>query len=154
MFIIFFSSAERKSREIQGITFHATESAWKNCTSSYSNNQHYRYHYRFIYHFIQLIDKFLLCSSIDFLSSLVFVNKMGSTYHLKKIGEFVTNYLNMNIIIQDIFTCADAKNLLCNDDDGLVSMVKHRLQQVELFVKTSRPKRLSLPFIYYTYVII
>lgn len=32
-------------------------------------------------------------------------------------------------------------------------MVKHRLQQVELFVKTSRPKKLSLPFIYYTYVI-
>lgn len=32
-------------------------------------------------------------------------------------------------------------------------MVKHRLQQVELFVNVSRPKKLSLPFIYYTYVI-
>jgi hypothetical protein len=32
-------------------------------------------------------------------------------------------------------------------------MVKHRLQQVELFINASRPKKLSLPFIYYSYVI-
>jgi hypothetical protein len=49
----------------------------------------------------------------------------------------------------DVFTCADAANFLQCGDNGLVSMVKYKMRQVQLFVSASNSRKRCMPFIFY-----